>query len=78
MCGYHLSKSNCKKCCCRRFGLVSKCCKERYIMQFDIYELLNSNERESLNEIVLEACSRNGYDPNEIDYDIQGTIITIM
>ena len=47
-------------------------------MQFDIYELLNSNERESLNEIVLEACSRNGYDPNEIDYDIQGTIVTIM
>ena len=47
-------------------------------MQFDIYELLNSNERESLNEIVLAACSRNGYDPNDIDYDIQGTIVTIM
>ena len=47
-------------------------------MQFDIYDLLNSNERETLNEFVLEACSRNGYDPNEIDYDIQGTIVTVM
>ena len=48
------------------------------IMQFDIYELLNSNEREILNEIVLEACARKGYDPNDVDYDIQGTIVTIM
>ena len=47
-------------------------------MQFDMYELLNSNEREILNEIVLEACARKGYDPNDVDYDIQGTIVTIM
>jgi len=50
----------------------------QFIMQFDIYELLNSNEREILNEIVLEACARKGYDPNDVDYDIQGTIVTIM
>jgi len=45
------------------------------MIEFDIYELLTGIERETLNEIVLEACCRNGHDPNDIDYDIKGVIL---
>jgi len=45
------------------------------MIEFDIYELLTGVERETLNEIILEACTRKGYNPNDIDYDIKGVLL---
>ena len=45
------------------------------LKSFDAYELLNSNEKEQVNEIILEALSRKNYDINNIDYEIKTTLI---
>jgi len=46
-------------------------------MEINIYDLLLEDEKTTLNEIVLEAVSRNfDIDINDFDYDIQGTIIS--
>ena len=42
---------------------------------FDAYELLNHEEREQVNEIILEALSRANHDINNIDYEIKTTLI---
>ncbi len=45
-------------------------------MDINIYDLLNEDERITVNEIVLEAIARNfDIDLNDFDYDIQGTIL---
>tara|TARA_R100001082_G_scaffold61854_1_gene34532 strand:+ start:728 stop:871 length:144 start_codon:yes stop_codon:yes gene_type:complete len=46
------------------------------INSFDAYELLNQDEREQVNEIILEALSRAKYDINNIDYEIKTTLIS--
>ena len=47
------------------------------VMDINIYDLLLEDEKTTLNEIVLEAVSRNfDIDINDFDYDIQGTIIS--
>lgn len=38
----------------------------------DIYALLNSNEKEVINDTIAEAICRAGYDLNEIDWDLTG------
>ena len=44
-------------------------------MEFNVYDLLLEDERTAVNEIVLEACTRKGYNPNDIDYDIKGVLL---
>ena len=41
------------------------------LKSFHAYELLNSDEKETVNSIILEALSRSGYDINDIDYEIK-------
>ena len=40
--------------------------------QFDIYALLNSTEKEVINDTIAEAICRAGYDLNEVDWDLTG------
>tara|TARA_R100001463_G_scaffold45462_1_gene93746 strand:+ start:105 stop:248 length:144 start_codon:yes stop_codon:yes gene_type:complete len=42
---------------------------------FDAYDLLNFEERETVNDIISEALSRSGYDINDIDYELKTTVI---
>ena len=43
---------------------------------FDAYTLLNSEERTTINTIILEALSRNNYDLDNIDYEIKTTVLS--
>ena len=42
---------------------------------FDAYTLLSSEERTTVNNIILEALSRNNYNLDSIDYEIKTTVI---
>ena len=43
---------------------------------FEVYDLLFEDEKITINEIILEAISRNfDIDINDFDYEIKGTII---
>ena len=42
---------------------------------FDAYTLLNSEERTTVNTIILEALSRNNYNLDSIDYEIKTTVV---
>ena len=43
---------------------------------FDVYDLLNDDQKTTINEIILETVSKNfDIDINDFDYEIKGTII---
>ena len=42
---------------------------------FDIYSLLTLEERELVNETITEAVSRAGYNLNDFDYELTGSIL---
>ena len=43
---------------------------------FEVYDLLFEDEKITINEIILEAISRNfDIDINDFDYEIKGTIL---
>ena len=41
---------------------------------FDSYDFLNENEKSMVNEIILEALSRNKINIDNIDYEIKTTL----
>ena len=42
---------------------------------FDVYDLLNDDQKTTINEIILETISKNfDIDINNFDYEINGTI----
>ena len=46
------------------------------IKNFDVYDLLNDDQKTTINEIILETVSKNfDIDINDFDYAIKGTII---
>ena len=43
---------------------------------FDVYDLLNDDQKTTINEIILETVSKNfDIDINDFDYEIKGTIL---
>ena len=43
---------------------------------FEVYDLLYEDEKNTINEIILEAIARNfDIDINDFDYEIKGTIL---
>ena len=43
---------------------------------FDVYDLLNDDQKTTINEIILETVSKNfDIDINDFDYEIKGIII---
>ena len=43
---------------------------------FEVYDLLNDDQKTIINEIILETVSNNfDIDINDFDYEIKGTII---
>ena len=43
---------------------------------FDVYDLLNDDQKTTINEIILETVSKNfDIDINDFDYEIKGTIV---
>ena len=45
------------------------------LKSFDIYDLLNDDQKTIINEIILETVSKNfDIDINNFDYEINGTI----
>ena len=43
---------------------------------FDVYDLLNDDQKTTINEIILETVSKNfDIDINDFDYEINGTIV---
>tara|TARA_B100001173_G_C15944041_1_gene528391 strand:+ start:433 stop:651 length:219 start_codon:yes stop_codon:yes gene_type:complete len=40
---------------------------------FDIYYLMNQEEKEQLTELLCEVVARSGYSLDYFDYDIKGT-----
>ena len=45
---------------------------------FDVYDLLNDDQKTTINEIILETVSKNfDIDINDFDYDILGYITTV-
>ena len=42
---------------------------------FDVYNLLTSEERELVNNTIAEAVSRAGYDIDSFDYELTGSVL---
>ena len=46
------------------------------IKNFDVYDLLDDDQKTTINEIILETVSKNfDIDIDNFDYEIKGTII---
>ena len=46
------------------------------INEFEVYDLLNDDQKTIINEIILETISKKfDIDINDFDYEIKGTII---
>ena len=42
---------------------------------FDIYNLLSSEEKELVNDTIAEAVCRAGYDLDSFDYELTGNLL---